>query len=155
MSTSWEVQKPPSNIPPAVIFINGGNAVLMATSKGYACIFESKHGKHIQSLKHGNGKTRFGSSSSFLTTCRCLDQTWITALVRLLVDLSLFLNLKRCAQAYAGRPGHGQWIATGDGNCQERTKIKIWCNNDNESSSAGWKSLWEYVRFQPVRYLRM
>ncbi|KAJ3855831.1 hypothetical protein EV368DRAFT_79297 [Lentinula lateritia] len=99
MSTSCEIQSPGSNIPLPVLFINNGQAAIMGTSKGYAVIFEAKHGKRVQALKHGG------------------DQTWVTAL------------------AYAEPENGCRMIATGDGNCGERTRILIWTENFKDSSS--------------------
>ncbi|KAJ3929163.1 MAG: WD40-repeat-containing domain protein [Lentinula lateritia] len=62
MSTSTEAQDSTSNIPLPILFIDKGKHIIMATSKGYAAIFHTKHGKKIMSLDHGN------------------DRTWITAL---------------------------------------------------------------------------
>ncbi|KIK56027.1 hypothetical protein GYMLUDRAFT_248235 [Collybiopsis luxurians FD-317 M1] len=62
ISTTFKVQSRESNIPLLVIFINKGRAVLMATAKGYAIIFDTKEGQRQQVLKHGN------------------NHTWITAL---------------------------------------------------------------------------
>ncbi|KAJ3827545.1 WD40-repeat-containing domain protein [Lentinula raphanica] len=98
MSTSGEIQDRRFNIPLPVLFINNGQATVMGTTKGYAAIFEVKHGKKIQALKHGG------------------DQTWITAL------------------AYA-ESGYRRLIATGDGNCGQRTKIVIWCEKLGDTSS--------------------
>ncbi|KAJ3925355.1 MAG: hypothetical protein NXY57DRAFT_876351, partial [Lentinula lateritia] len=53
MSTSCEIQSPGSNIPLPVLFIYNSQATIMGTSKGYAVIFEAKHGKRVQALKHG------------------------------------------------------------------------------------------------------
>ncbi|KAJ3839256.1 hypothetical protein F5878DRAFT_660440 [Lentinula raphanica] len=91
MSTSEEIQDQHSNIPLPVLFINNGQATIMGTTKGYAVIFEAKHGKKVQALKHGG------------------DQTWVTAL------------------AYVETSRRRRLIATGDGNCGQRTKIVIWC----------------------------
>ncbi|KAJ3845943.1 WD40-repeat-containing domain protein [Lentinula lateritia] len=99
MSTSCEIQSPGSNIPLPVLFINNGQATIMGMPKGYAVIFEAKHGKREQALKHGG------------------DQTWVTAL------------------AYAEPENGCQMIATGDGNCGERTRILIWTENSKDSSS--------------------
>ncbi|KAJ3762554.1 WD40-repeat-containing domain protein [Lentinula raphanica] len=62
MSSSPEVSEPNSNIPLPVCFIDKGKHVIMGTSKGYAVIFHSKHGRKLLSLDHGN------------------DRTWVTAL---------------------------------------------------------------------------
>ncbi|KAJ3858587.1 WD40-repeat-containing domain protein [Lentinula novae-zelandiae] len=99
MSTSCEIQSPGSNIPLPVLFINNGQATIMGMSKGYAVIFEAKHGKRVQALKHGG------------------DQTWVTAL------------------AYAEPENGCRMIATGDGNCSERTRILIWTEISKDSSS--------------------
>ncbi|KAJ3720338.1 hypothetical protein C8R42DRAFT_642798 [Lentinula raphanica] len=64
MSCSLEVSESHSNIPLPVCFIDKGKYVIMGTSKGYAAIFHTKHGKKLISLDHGN------------------DKTWVTALVR-------------------------------------------------------------------------
>lgn len=56
MSTSTEAQDSTSNIPLPILFIDKGKHIIMATSKGYAAIFHTKHGKKIMSLDHGNGK---------------------------------------------------------------------------------------------------
>lgn len=65
MSTSCEIQSPGSNIPLPVLFIYNSQATIMGTSKGYAVIFEAKHGKRVQALKHGGGEF----TSSFQLHC--------------------------------------------------------------------------------------
>ncbi|KAJ3926236.1 MAG: hypothetical protein NXY57DRAFT_966758 [Lentinula lateritia] len=62
ISTSSEVQELKSNIPLLTLFINEGHAAIMGTTKGYTVIFDAKHGRRIQTLKHGT------------------DQSWVTAL---------------------------------------------------------------------------
>ncbi|KAJ3720470.1 hypothetical protein C8R42DRAFT_642906 [Lentinula raphanica] len=62
ISSSPEIQDSNSNIPLPVCFIDKGKHVIMGTSKGYAAIFHTKHGKKIVSLDHGH------------------DKTWVTAL---------------------------------------------------------------------------
>ncbi|KAJ3804465.1 hypothetical protein F5876DRAFT_83114 [Lentinula aff. lateritia] len=62
IGTSSEVQELKSNIPLLTLFINEGHAAMMGTTKGYAVIFDAKHGRRIQTLKHGT------------------DQSWVTAL---------------------------------------------------------------------------
>ncbi|KAJ3770508.1 WD40-repeat-containing domain protein [Lentinula raphanica] len=62
MSSSLEVQDLTSNVPLPVCFIDKGKYVLMGTSKGYAAILHTKHGRKLMSLDHGN------------------DRTWVTAL---------------------------------------------------------------------------
>ncbi|KAJ3710724.1 hypothetical protein C8R42DRAFT_648620 [Lentinula raphanica] len=62
MSCSLEVQDSTSNIPLPICFIDKGKYVIMGTSKGYAAILHTKHGKRIMSLDHGS------------------DRTWVTAL---------------------------------------------------------------------------
>ncbi|KAJ3964168.1 WD40-repeat-containing domain protein [Lentinula raphanica] len=57
MSSSSEVQDSNSNIPLPVCFIDKGKHVVMGTSKGYAAILHTKHGKKLVSLDHGNEKT--------------------------------------------------------------------------------------------------
>ncbi|KAJ3780024.1 hypothetical protein GGU10DRAFT_381324 [Lentinula aff. detonsa] len=63
MSSSPEVQDMTSNIPLPVCFIEKGKYILMGTSKGYAAILHTKHGRKLMSLDHGNA-----------------DRTWVTAL---------------------------------------------------------------------------
>ncbi|KAJ4501173.1 hypothetical protein C8R41DRAFT_862814 [Lentinula lateritia] len=62
ISTSFEIQERGSNVPLLALFINKGQATIMGTTKGYAVIFDAKHGRRIQTLKHGT------------------DHSWVTAL---------------------------------------------------------------------------
>ncbi|KAJ3965025.1 WD40-repeat-containing domain protein [Lentinula raphanica] len=108
MSTSEEIQDCRFNIPLPVLFINNGQATIMGTTKGYATIFEAKHGKKVQALKHGS------------------DQTWVTAL------------------AYV-ESNRRRLIATGDGNCGQRTRIVIWCEKYEDAAIyvfKPWTVIW-------------
>ncbi|KAH7878774.1 WD40-repeat-containing domain protein [Lentinula edodes] len=69
ISTSFEIQERGSNVPLLALFINKGQATIMGTTKGYAVIFDAKHGRRIQTLKHGT------------------DHSWVTALAYVEIEV--------------------------------------------------------------------
>lgn len=55
MSSTFEPQPRESNIPTPVLFIHNGKSLLMAGTKGYAIILDTKEGRRVQTLKNGGG----------------------------------------------------------------------------------------------------
>ncbi|KAJ3736848.1 hypothetical protein DFJ43DRAFT_1149963 [Lentinula guzmanii] len=112
MSTTYQPQQ--INIPLPVLFIDHGQAVIMGSTNGCALILEVKHGEKVQALKHGSGNE-------------------ISRLPDILFDNLIFPPSRSNMGDFI--VGRSRMIATGDGNRGQRTKIILWIENSEKSSS--------------------
>ncbi|KAJ3745423.1 hypothetical protein DFH05DRAFT_1459212 [Lentinula detonsa] len=116
MSTTHQPQQ--INIPLPVLFINHGQAVIMGSTNGCAVILEVKHGEKVQALKHGSG-----------------NLPEISRLPDILVVNPIFPPSRSNMGDFIEPVGRSRMIATGDGNRGQRTKIILWIENSEKSSS--------------------